>query len=289
MDQLFLTTDGMATLTHAGLMVHSALEQMFLSWAAANGAMNVRYPALIRVLDLDCLNYFRNFPHLLYCACSLDAAVHSSHGRRKHDITAVSRSDLGDGEFCLPPAACYNVYLGLRGQDLTSPQYVTTVATCFRNEDEYDGLQRLRAFSLREMVCVGTAEAVKDHLARYKRLVLEFLDCLRLPIKVETASDPFFDKQGKAARASRIMPTKEEILYRGKLAIGSVNYHRRFFGERCRISMNGDTAHTGCVGFGLERWVHALADHYGSDAEAILGALKSAQLKLGSASRQEAL
>jgi len=44
----------------------------------------------------------------------------------------------------------------------------------------------------------------------------------------------------------------------GYLAIGSLNYHRRFFGERCEISFNREPAHTGCVGFGIERWIQAL-------------------------------
>lgn len=279
-NQLFSTANGMATFVDQGHLIYQKLESIFLQWASATHAASVRYPALIRVADLDRLNYFRNFPHLVLCVCALDGSAHSGHGQRHGDIEALQRTDLGDAEFCLPPAACYNVYLGLRGQRILAPQHVTTVAACFRNENHYDGLRRLRAFTLREIVCVGNAEAVKNHLQTYRAIVLEFLKHLGLPVSVEKASDPFFDKDGTAARAARIFPTKEEILFRDTLAIGSLNYHRRFFGERCEITFDREPAHTGCVGFGIERWIQALSEHFGPDPDRILAALASAEAKL---------
>ncbi|MET8023334.1 hypothetical protein [Streptomyces avermitilis] len=50
------------------------------------------------------------------------------------------------------------------------------------------------------------------------------------------------------------------------MAIASVNTHHTFFGERCSISPpNGGPVSTSCVGFGIERWLHALADHFDGD------------------------
>ena len=281
-EDLFSTADGMATLTEKGHLVYRKLESIFLEWASMTNAASIRYPALIRVSDLDRLNYFRNFPQLVLCVCAMDGAAHAGHGQRQDDIGALNHSDLGNAEFCLPPAACYNVYLSLRGQNLLTSQHVNTVGACFRNEDHYDGLRRLRAFTIREIVCVGDPDAVKTHLRKYKAIALEFLKHLGLPVTVDKASDPFFDKDGTAARAARIFPTKEEILYRDTLAIGSVNYHRRFFGERCGITFNGEPAHTGCIGFGIERWIQALSENFGSDAEYISAELASAQAKLTS-------
>jgi threonyl-tRNA synthetase len=279
-ETLFTSASGMATLTDRGHAILQQLEKIFVDWASLTQAASIRYPALIHVSDLDRLNYFRNFPHLVLCACVVDGSAHESHGHRKEDIALLDHGELQDAEFCLPPAACYNVYLSLRGQRLAATRHVTTVANCFRNEDYYDGLKRLRAFTLREIVCVGTAEDVKAHLMRYRAITLEFFSHLGLPIEMEHASDPFFDKAGTAARAARIFPTKEEVLYRGELAIASLNYHRRFFGERCEISVGDGPAHTGCVGFGLERWIQALAEHFGADVERILAALSSAHAKV---------
>jgi seryl-tRNA synthetase len=279
-DELFSTANGMATFTDRGQEIYQKLESIFLHWASATRASSVRYPALLRVSDLDRLNYFRNFPHLVLCACGLDLSAHVGHGQRQGDIAALTPAELSGAEYCLPPAACYNVYLSLRGQHLTVPRHVTTVGTCFRNEEHYDGLRRLRAFTLREIVCVGDAAAVKRHLQTYRAIIVAFLKHLGLPVSIEKASDPFFDKDGTAARAARIFPTKEEIVFRDELAIGSLNYHRRFFGERCEISFDRDTAHTGCVGFGIERWIQALSEHFGPDVERISSALDAAEAKL---------
>jgi seryl-tRNA synthetase len=281
-DELFTASDGMATLTESGCLIYKKLESIFLDWASVTNASSIRYPALIRVSDLDRLNYFRNFPHLVFCVCAMDESARADHGRRPDDICALDHSELGNAEFCLPPAACYNVYLSLRGKDLAKSQHVTTTGACFRNEDYYDGLRRLRAFNLREIVCVGGADDVKSHLRKYKAMTLEFAKHLGLPVTVDKASDPFFDKDGAPARAARIFPTKEEILYRDTRALASVNYHRRFFGERCEITINGEPAHSGCIGFGIERWIQALSEHFICTADCITAELACAQVKLTS-------
>jgi hypothetical protein len=64
-----------------------------------------------------------------------------------------------------------------------------------------------------------------------------------------------------------LFPVKEEFVFGDSLAIASVNFHRNFFGERCAITLpDGGPAFTSCVAFGLERWLAALADHFGAQA-----------------------
>ncbi|MYW44273.1 aminoacyl--tRNA ligase-related protein, partial [Streptomyces sp. SID161] len=161
----------------------------------------------------------------------------------------------------LVSAACYNVYLHHRSATLTAPRLVTTVAKCFRNEDHYDGLRRLHGFTMREIVCLGPREAVLDHLAAFRSKVVEFAARLGLALAVQPASDPFFEKGGGRALLAQLFPVKEEFVHAGELAIGSLNFHRNFFGERCGISLaDGRAAYTGCVAFGLERWIAALLE-----------------------------
>lgn len=279
-EKLFSTSAGMATFTDRGQAILQQLEAIFLAWAAIIPAANIRYPSLIPVSDLDALNYFRSFPHLALCACAINDSGLSEYSRRTDGVSLLDHDRLQSAEFCLPPAACYNVYISMRGQRLSTTRCVTTVANCFRNEDQYHGLKRLRSFTLREIVFVGLAEEVKAHLRKYRAIALQFLSELGLTVEIKHASDPFFDKAGTAARAARIFPTKEEILYRGDLAIASLNYHRRFFGERCAIHIGDEPAHTGCIGFGLERWIHALADHFRSDTGLILDRLHSSHAKV---------
>ncbi len=280
--EFFSSTQGMATITPAGVAVFNSLEDLFLNWASHCDAQEVRYPSLVRVRDLDALDYFRNFPQLVMCACTLHDEAQDHYGQRRQGgsgAEAVPATHLRDPEYCLPPAACYNVYLSLRGRELPSSEYFTTVASCFRSESHFRGLERLRGFSMREIVCVGTAEAVKAHLSAYRMLIGTFMNHLGLPVAFEPATDPFFDKNSTAARAGRIFPTKEELVYDGKLAIASINYHRRFFGKRCAITVEGQEASTGCVAFGIERWMHALAEKFGNNAQRITASLNIARIE----------
>lgn len=280
LDNLFSTSAGMATIAEHGQAILRQLEVIFLDWAALIPAANIRYPSLMNVADLDRLNYFRNFPHLALCACAISDSACADYSKQTEGLSLLDHHQLQSAEFCLPPAACYNVYLSMRGQRLRTTRCVTTVANCFRNEDHYEGLRRLRAFTLREIVFVGRAEDVKAHLRNYRAIAVQFLSELGLPFEIKHASDPFFDKAGTAARATRIFPTKEELLYRGDLAIASLNYHRRFFGERCGIHFGDEPAHTGCIGFGLERWIHSLAEHFGADTGIILNRLQASHTKV---------
>jgi seryl-tRNA synthetase len=64
-------------------------------------------------------------------------------------------------------------------------------------------------------------------------------------------------------------------VYDGSLAIASVNFHRNFFGERCRIRTADEKfAFTGCVAFGIERWIQALLEVFRDDTEAIASAIR---------------
>jgi seryl-tRNA synthetase len=52
------------------------------------------------------------------------------------------------------------------------------------------------------------------------------------------------------------------------VAAASFNHHQDHFGKAFSIrQQNGDTAHSGCVAFGWERWVIAFVAQHGLDEE----------------------
>jgi hypothetical protein len=65
--------------------------------------------------------------------------------------------------------------------------------------------------------------------------------------------------------AQLVNPTKQEAIFDGHLAIASVNLHQDHFGRTYDIRQSGDYAYTGCVAFGLERWVYAIVSRFGDD------------------------
>lgn len=269
---------GFAVLNADALDVREALERRVRQWADAEAAEEMHYPPLIRVEDLQRFDYFTNFPHLGICACGLrgdrrQAYADDADTSARHAIPA---RDLADADFVLLPAACYNVYLSFQAQTLDGPRAIGTVAQCYRNEDYVRGLERLRGFTMREVVHIGDGDSVQAFLTRMRGRIAAFAEAIGLPLTAQRASDPFFDKQSERALMAQLFPTKEEFVYGDDLAIASVNYHRNFFGERCDIHYGGAPAHTGCVAFGLERWLHALIACYGGDSAAIVAAIDGA-------------
>ena len=277
-EPLFRVDSGLATLGPRLIALRTALERRFLGWAAEIGAQPMLFPALLRASALEKLDYFKNFPHLAVVASRIQPDRLEAHYARGGTVAqGIPGSDLTDGQYVLPSAACYSIYLHLAGTTLDGPRYVTTVATCFRNESSYDELQRLWSFSMREIVCLGTTEEVQRHLEAFKERVLGFAAALGLTLRIDVASDPFYQPGSSRALMQKLFPQKEEMVYGSSLAIASLNFHRNFFGERCGIRLaGGEPAFTGCVAFGIERWLHALLDRFDGDADAATAAVDAA-------------
>ena len=100
------------------------------------------------------------------------------------------------------------------------------------------------------------------------------IEALRLPNAIDLANDPFFGRGGKiVANSQREQNPKFELLIPiehddRQTACLSFNYHMDHFGLWDIRTATGDVAHTGCVGFGLERLTLALFRHHGFDIEA---------------------
>src|SRR5205807_6994663 len=125
------------------------------------GADEYSLPPLLPVEELTRIDYFENFPHLSTLATGIRGErLEAEYAGRTESRVHVPAGDLEDARFALPSAACYGVYFSLRGSVLPRPNYVTTVARCFRNEKEYVSLKRLWGFQMRELVCLGDAKTV---------------------------------------------------------------------------------------------------------------------------------
>jgi len=264
------TDNGLRVLDGGQLRLLRAIDSVFRRLADGWDAPEFRFPFLMQCRDLDMFDYYDNFPHLGLAATRLDpdrvAPLLAESDRPLERIPTEVMQPTG---FALPSAACYAIYVELAGTALPAEGAMrTTLGTCFRNEDHYDGLQRLLGFSMREIVCIGPEDVAKNHLLRAKDAVQTLCAELGLDFEIEVATDPFFDKNSGKAKMQRLFPVKEEFVVNG-LAIGSVNYHRNFFGERCGIQAGDATAHTSCLAFGLERWVHTLTERFGGTDAAV--------------------
>jgi seryl-tRNA synthetase len=260
--------NGQTSLSGSLLALYRRLDQLFLRWAADYKAAEYRFPALIPAKELAKLDYFRSFPHLVTFAATLDGAeenlkqfAESGPLNSEGEIQLTAQAPIRD---VLTPAACYHFYIRFQGETLAAPRYVTTRATCFRREAFYSPLERQWSFSMREIVCLGTSEEVKTFITECQSKVERFFKDIQLPVEWKNATDPFFNPSRNPKHLlQKLDPVKTEMVFQGRLAIGSVNFHRNYFGEAFEISRDGREAFSGCVAFGLERWIYAFLERFG--------------------------
>jgi seryl-tRNA synthetase len=231
-----------------------------------------RIPAGVSFETLERAQYFASFPQWLTAASHLSGDESVLSGIASSQTPGVAaRNALGAAETVLPPAVCYHTYAALAGSVLDSPLLMSAAGTCWRHEgDRLAALERGWAFTMREIVCLGSERDVRGLLDRGVALAESLAYKLGLEVKLAVASDPFFapTSRGRAA-LQRIKGLKHELALQfpdgRSLAIASFNDHERFFGEAFDITLpNGDHAASGCVAFGIERWLLAVLATHGT-------------------------
>jgi acyl carrier protein len=257
--------DAAATLTERGEVVWDAegglelrgsalalthyLDSTVTTWARELGAVEQLFAETIDIQALKRAGFIDAFPQKLV---TLD----------------------GENDYVLPPAVCYHHYPQLAGRIVSEPgSVITAVGRCFRNEcDEHHPLERLRAFTMREIIAVGPESFVKATRENLIERVRSWMTELGLDGFIETAADPFFTRETRGRLLmQQLQPLKYELRLQVSadartVAAASFNYHQDFFARSFSISQeNGEPAHSGCVAFGWERWILAFVAHHGAN------------------------
>lgn len=241
--------------------------QRLLTRSRPQEAEVFRFPPLMSRAQVETSGYLNSFPQLLGCVCCLQ-------GDEKDILSAVDRAKRGgdwtsgatSADLVLIPAACYPVYpiAASRGA-VPSTGYVFDVAAdCFRHEPSRQ-IDRLQSFRMREFVRIGAPDEVIGFRQNWIERGKEIADRLRLPHRIDFASDPFFGRTGQLLAANQLdQALKFELLIplrsdQQPTACMSFNYHRDYFGKIWGLGdADGNTAHTGCAAFGIDRLAVAL-------------------------------
>jgi seryl-tRNA synthetase len=244
-------------------------------WGSGDGAEIMRFPPALSRQHFEASDYLRSFPQLA-------GTVHSFIGDERDHVALLEalekKQDWTAGQkatdVVMTPAACYPVYpaIAARGPLPTDGGLVDVCSYCFRHEPSADPA-RMQLFRMREYVRLGTPQQVTDFrdlwLDRAPRLVTS----LDLPHAMASATDPFFGRAGRMlANNQRDLNLKIELLIpitsvEQPTACASFNYHQDHFAQSWRLqTSDGQVAHTGCVGFGLERVALALFKQHGFDS-----------------------
>jgi hypothetical protein len=266
-------------LAGAALELHERLIARFRALGGALGAERREYPVLLPTAVLARTSYFLSFPHQATFAAPVDPAEVPAmvdalergvaFADALHRRTAVP-------ERILSPAVCYHCYAELAGGRVDGPlRVVQATGRCFRHEDAEARrpLARQREFVMHELILLGEEQPVADARTALCRRVTAMAARARLAAEVVPAQDPFYGSvQGRAlGMMQRVTGSKLELVVDagdGPLAIASFNLHGDYFGQALGIGGGGGVLFTGCVAFGIERWMCALIAAHGPDPDA---------------------
>ena len=231
----------------------------------------VRFPPVLNRKHFERSGYLKNMPQL-------GGSVHSFVGDQKDHLALIQELEQGADwshhqqmtDVVLTPAGCYPLYPTLRG-DLSARGHLADVFSyCFRHEPSVDPA-RMQMFRMREFVRVGRPADVTAWRSTWLDRGLAMMQALGLDVHIALANDPFFGRTGRMLAANqREQELKYELVVpitsqEQPTAVLSFNYHQELFGTLYGITVEREVAHTGCVGFGMERVVLALLKTHGLD------------------------
>lgn len=272
-----LRTPGLYAFTQTYEDVLAGVERLVRADAGGSGraAPELAIPPLLPEPDFVRTGYVRSFPQLIG---SIDVFTGSPRDHRALLVDLEGENPERDWTEHLVPARmdlisapCHGSYALLTGLSLAQARYFGISSRCWRHEPSADPM-RLVSFRMRERVCIGTPRDALEHREAAIAAGSAMLAMLELPISVDVANDPFFGRTAQLfSEGQRDAQLKFEFVcdvypgYPGT-AIGSVNYHQDHFGTDFGITgPDGQTAHSSCIGFGLERVTNALFAVHGMD------------------------
>jgi seryl-tRNA synthetase len=272
-DELWEAAPGLVGLRGDALALYERIERLAADAAADGTGEPWRPPAALALSTLARSRYFESFPQWLTLAAHLrEDAASLERVARSADPAAAACDACAPADAALPPAVCYHVYAALAGRVLTHPVRVTAQGTCWRHEgDALRPLARGWAFTMREGVCLGDADVVAAFRDRGIARARALAAALSLDARLEEATDPFFRPTARGRELlQRLKGLKQEL----RLPVGddivaaaSFNLHEGFFGEAFDIRLaDGSPAASGCVAYGLERWLLAFLAAHGTSA-----------------------
>ncbi|MEF2966118.1 amino acid--ACP ligase [Paenibacillus sp. M1] len=222
-------------------------------------------------ISLDTLNkcgYIASFPQNLYLVAEFPHALQTleqvRHAERLDELVRLS-------PFTLSPAVCFHCYAELSGLRLKGPLALTASGLCHRHEAPWRlGNHRLNEFTMREIVLFGDSAHIEAQRSAIMEEVWNLFQSLGLSGKIENASDPFYFSEDSAKGQHQIMGNmKYELIAdlgepRGSFSIASFNHMGDSLCKPFQVHDTDDAPlNSGCVAFGIDRWVYALLSSYG--------------------------
>lgn len=278
-DQTCIFSNSIGKIGFSGNMgkLMKVFDREFLKIAYSVGAVEEFYPVLLNLETLKKTGYLRRSPHhCIFCSSlrrseNIIPSVIQCHGQGG----TLKREQSQDPDYVLSPSACFHVYEHYQGKTLPNQKVITLKQNVFRDESEVGWLEvgRLRDYRIREIVFIGNEEFVEKKRQTVMDKTIEFVIAIGMNYQMELATDVFTLPEMKRFEKIQVeKKSKYELLFesndRKKIAAASFNLHEAVFTKSFGINVrNIDKTVTGCVGYGLERWVLAFFHQFGYEKD----------------------
>lgn len=231
------------------------------------------YPVLLPLNAYQKTGYLKRSPQYAMFCCNTFEDVEKLEVLSRDVENRNLKTQLKEPTFALSPSACFHTYLEYENTILDENSAFTFCQSVFRNEGRFNfsEIGRLMDYHVREIVLIGSDEYVLTVRQQILTLLVEFLNKLGLCYTVDVAADPFvMPKIQKFKKIQRSEEIKYEVKLncspKDRISVASFNLHGSAFTHpfNIKIADRNDTV-TGCIGFGIERWVIAFICQCGFD------------------------
>lgn len=268
--QIQVIAPGSICLHNKAAKLYDFFDETFSQMALQIGAAIEHYPVLLPVEAYRKTGYLRTSPQYSMFCCN---AIEDMFLLEKINKSENLSEFLSEPNLALSPAACFHTYCSHENHTLQKETVYTFNQNVFRNEGRlnWDDFGRLRDYHVREIVFLGSDAFVRTKKDKILELVIAFLQEIELNAKIFIAHDPFVIPKMQKFKKVQIQEGNKyelQIYYASEksLAAASFNVHGTAFTQPFNIKVEKvDAAVTGCIGFGLERWVLAFIAQYGWD------------------------
>ena len=242
--------------------VLNKVDSYFRQAALRLGGREYHIPAMIKSDALERCGYFKTAPQHLTLASYFDQEYLHQNSK---EVGGIPDFQMKKSDIYLTPAACLHIYPMLENEILDN-KIITTRARVYRYEnDNFNGSTRLWDFTVREIVFIGTRKFVSQKLIYMENLALSFAHSLGIYPEICSANDHFIPNRENRIKMKfqKSNSLKKELVLKGKfenVSLCSFNFHETHFSKAFSFDNGGEIV-SGCVGFGLERWVEALTNN----------------------------
>jgi seryl-tRNA synthetase len=232
-----------------------SVDNHFKQVAISLGGLEYHIPAMISKEILEKCGYFSSFPQHLTIASYLKQGEHDSIVNQKN----VREDQVCNSDMYFTPAACLHIYPMLKDNNINE-KIITTKARVYRYENHnFNGNTRLWDFTVREIVFIGSKKYVIEKLEYMKDITLKYVLSKKINAEIASAVDNFYPSKNNLIKQKlqHANSLKYELIVpfnNNDISIASFNYHGTHFSQAFDFDNSGQVV-TGCVGYGLERWV----------------------------------